>query len=83
MSRFSLEEKEEKLPSTLPSVSRASLPLPQSTRVVGERLKIMGEKEREVGVLTLGCNEVMCIFLSFILSLSAFKRWNYGQRVRS
>lgn len=69
MSRFSLEEKEEKLPSTLPSVNHVSLPLPQSTRVVGERRKIMGEKEREVEVLTLGCNEVLCIFLSFVLSL--------------
>lgn len=37
----------------------------------------MGEKEKEVGVLELGCNEVLCVFLSFVLSLSAFKKWNY------
>lgn len=36
----------------------------------------MGEKEKEVGVLELGCNEVLCVFLSFALSLSLFKKWN-------
>ncbi|KAL1274767.1 hypothetical protein QQF64_027581 [Cirrhinus molitorella] len=74
--QVSLEEKEEKLPSTLPSVNHAAVPLPQSTRVVGERREIVGEKERELGVLALGCNEVLCVFLSFALSLSPFKKWN-------
>lgn len=64
------------LPSNLPSVNHAALPLPQSTRVLGERGEIVGEKEREVGVPTLGCNEVLCVFLSFALSLSPFKKWN-------
>lgn len=75
--QVSLEENEKMLPSTLPFVNHASLPLPRSTRVAGERGEIMGEKEREAGVLTLGCNEVLCVFLSFIYSLSAFKKWNY------
>ncbi|KAK9974402.1 hypothetical protein ABG768_022503, partial [Culter alburnus] len=55
--QVSLEKREERLPSTLPSVNHASLSLPQSTRVVGERGESMGEKAREVGVPTLGCNE--------------------------
>jgi len=38
--------------------------------VVGERREIVGEKEKEVGVPALGCNEVLCVFLSFSTSLS-------------
>lgn len=72
--QVSLEEREERLPSTLLSVNHAPLSLPQSTRVVGEQGEIVGEKEREVGVPGLGCNEVLCVFLSFSPSLSLLLR---------
>lgn len=44
--------------------------------MVGEQGEIVGEKEREVGVPGLICNEVLCVFLSFSPTLSPLKKWN-------
>lgn len=42
----------------------------------GNEEKSWGKRAREVGVPTLGCNEVLYVFLSFSQSLSPFKKWN-------